>query len=53
MKQRNSSIQCSVTSCKYNLKTDGYCTLDTIKVGTPEKNPTQCACTECDSFCKE
>ncbi len=50
IKQRNSSIQCSVSSCKYNLNNEGYCSLDVIKVGTHETNPTKCECTDCNSF---
>lgn len=50
IKERNSSIQCSVADCKYNLKNEGYCSLDVIKVGTHEVNPTKCECTDCNSF---
>jgi ribonuclease HIII len=46
----NSSIKCSVVSCQYNEQSKEYCTLNQIKVGTHEKNPTEIACTDCESF---
>ena len=46
----NSSIKCSVSSCQYNAQSQEYCTLNQIKVGTHEKNPTENACTDCESF---
>ena len=46
----NSSIKCSVKSCQYNDEAKAYCTLDEIKVGTHEKNPTVPECTDCESF---
>ena len=46
----NSAIKCSVVSCQYNEKSKEYCTLNQIKVGTHEKNPTEIACTDCESF---
>ncbi|MCM1523269.1 MAG: DUF1540 domain-containing protein [Ruminococcus sp.] len=50
---KNSSIKCDVTSCKHNLNSEHYCTLDSIKVGTHEPNPTVPECTDCLSFvCK-
>ena len=43
---KNSAIKCDVTSCKYNLNAEHYCSLESIKVGTHE-------CTDCMSFvCK-
>lgn len=47
---KNSSIRCDVTSCKYNMETEHYCTLDSIRVGTHESNPTVPECTDCMSF---
>ena len=47
---KNSSIKCSVANCKYNVKTEGYCSLDVVKIGTHEANPTKCECTDCNSF---
>lgn len=50
---KNSSIHCDVTSCKYNMDSEHYCTLDSIRVGTHEQNPTVPECTDCMSFeCK-
>ncbi len=48
----NRSIRCSVDNCRFNCKgSEGeYCTLENIKVGTHELNPTECKCTDCESF---
>lgn len=46
----NSSIKCSVESCKYNNEAKHYCTLNEIQVGTHEAHPTQVECTDCNSF---
>lgn len=46
----NRSIHCSVTNCAYNNKEQGYCKLDSIKVGTHEANPTEKKCVDCESF---
>lgn len=46
----NNSIQCSVNNCKYHACDVNYCTLDKIKVGTHESNPTKKECTDCESF---
>ena len=50
---KNPSIKCNVTSCKYNMDSEHYCTLDCIQVGTHEKNPTVPECTDCMSFVKK
>lgn len=51
--QGNKCIQCSVTQCKYHCTGENYCTLNSIKVGTHEPNPTMAECTDCESFvCK-
>lgn len=47
---KNESIGCSVTSCTFHAQDSDYCTLDHIKVGTHEANPTQKECTDCESF---
>lgn len=47
---KNSSIKCDINQCKYNCKTENYCTLQEIQVGTHEKNPTMIECTDCKSF---
>lgn len=46
----NPSIKCSVVQCKNHCGNENYCTLDTIKVGTHEQNPTVVQCTDCESF---
>lgn len=46
----NQSIKCSVQQCKYNNTNESYCTLNEIKVGTHEKNPSVPECTDCESF---
>lgn len=50
MNEKNESIGCSVTNCTYHAQSEDYCTLDKIKVGTHESNPTQKECTDCESF---
>ncbi len=47
---KNTAIQCTVEQCKHNCKTAPYCTLQAIRVGTHEKNPTVIECTDCQSF---
>lgn len=46
----NQSIQCTVNQCKYHCDTKDYCSLNTIKVGTHEMNPSKEQCTDCLSF---
>ena len=48
--KKNSSIQCSVSQCQYNMGNEQYCTLDSIEVGTHEPDPTMPECTDCNSF---
>ena len=33
-----------------NNSGEGYCGLEKIRVGSHEKNPTMCQCTDCESF---
>lgn len=47
---KNSSIQCTVKQCKYHTGSENYCSLNAIKVGTHEPNPTKVECTDCNSF---
>ena len=47
---KNSSIGCTVVSCKYHAGNENYCTLQQIMVGTHEAHPTQIECTDCESF---
>lgn len=46
----NRNIQCTVAQCKYNVNTENYCSLDMVRIGTHEANPTMCECTDCNSF---
>ena len=46
----NKSIQCTGQQCKFHCKSKDFCSLDSIKVGTHEMNPTACECTDCTSF---
>lgn len=39
-----------VTSCRHHCSDVDYCSLDSIRVGTHEKNPTMDQCTDCQSF---
>ncbi len=48
----NKSIECSVVSCANHCDTMDYCSLDKIRVGTHECNPTMDQCTDCLSFMK-
>lgn len=50
MNTKNPSIACTVTSCEHHAQGEDYCTLNAIKVGTHEQNPTQVECTDCESF---
>lgn len=47
---KNDSIQCTIKNCAYHAENVDYCTLDAIKVGTHEMNPTKKECTDCESF---
>lgn len=47
---KNESIKCSINNCTHHAKTEDYCTLESIKVGTHETNPTKKECTDCESF---
>ncbi len=49
----NKCIECSVTSCDNHCATENYCSLDHIRVGTHECDPTVDACTDCLSFVKK
>lgn len=46
----NESIKCTVDQCKHHAKSENYCSLNSILVGTHENNPTQDQCTDCKSF---
>lgn len=49
----NNAIECTVTECKYHCTDANYCSLNSIKVGTHETNPTEPECTDCQSFMKK
>ena len=49
----NPSIHCDVSSCKYNLNNEHYCSLESIKVGTHEADPKVPQCVDCESFVKK
>lgn len=46
----NKSIGCTVTQCAHHCKSQNYCSLSQINVGTHEANPTMVECTDCNSF---
>ena len=48
---KNDSIQCTIHNCAFHAGAVDYCTLDTIRIGTHELNPTKKECTDCES-CK-
>ena len=47
---KNPSIQCTVDQCKFHAKSENYCTLNQIMIGTHESNPKVVECTDCNSF---
>lgn len=49
-KNCNHSIECTVVQCANHSKSENYCALNKIKVGSHEKNPTVSQCTDCESF---
>ena len=50
MERANKCIECSIKNCAYHCTSEDYCSLDHIKVGTHECDPTQKQCTDCLSF---
>lgn len=50
--RKNPCIKCTVSQCQHNMVSENYCVLDSIRVGTHEKNPTVPECTDCESFVK-
>lgn len=52
-KKPNRSIECSVQQCINHCENVNYCALDTVRIGTHEKNPTMEQCTDCKSFSLE
>ena len=49
----NKCIECSVSFCEHHCDTENYCSLDRIRVGTHETNPSMDQCTDCLSFVKK
>ena len=47
---KNDSIQCTIHNCAFHAGAVDCCTLDTIRIGTHELNPTKKECTDCESF---
>lgn len=50
MSKFNECIECTVQQCQHHCGERDYCTLDAIRVGTHELNPTVDQCTDCQSF---
>ena len=46
----NKAIRCTVETCANHCKSEAYCGLSAIQVGTHEANPTMDQCTDCQSF---
>jgi len=51
----NKAIECSVKQCKHHCSnnqhpTENYCSLERVKIGTHEANPTMEKCVDCMSF---
>lgn len=47
---KNTCINCDIKQCKHNAQSENFCTLEAIRVGTHEANPTMPECTDCKSF---
>ena len=48
--KKNASIHCTVDQCRHNLCTEHFCTLDMVRIGTHEEDPSVKECVDCDSF---
>lgn len=46
----NHCIECSVTNCKNHNKSQNYCALEAISVGTHDPEPQTQSCVDCRSF---
>ncbi len=46
----NNSIECTVHQCANHCSDCNFCSLEKIKVGTHEANPSMDQCTDCLSF---
>lgn len=49
-KKANTNIECTVTQCANHCKSQEYCALNKVRIGTHESNPTQTQCVDCESF---
>jgi len=47
---KNESIKCTISQCKYNCAKEPYCSLPVVDIGTHEANPTKVECVDCQSF---
>ncbi|WP_129701600.1 DUF1540 domain-containing protein [Anaerostipes caccae] len=50
---KNDCIECTINNCAYHAGDVDYCTLETIKIGTHEPNPTTKECTDCVMWYKK
>ncbi len=48
--KNHQTIRCTVDQCMHHAKTENFCALDSITVGTHEANPSMDQCTDCLSF---
>ncbi len=49
-KTANHSIKCSVNECEHHCKSEDFCSLHCVSIGTHEPDPTICQCVDCESF---
>ncbi|MGI5965867.1 MULTISPECIES: DUF1540 domain-containing protein [Anaerotruncus] len=49
----NHSIECTVQQCANHCSSADYCSLNCVKIGTHENNPTVDQCTDCKSFIRK
>jgi hypothetical protein len=47
---KNPSIQCVVSECKYHACQEDYCTLNQIRVGKHQQPASDVKATDCESF---
>ncbi len=50
MKDPNMSIECTVEQCKYHCGDCDYCSLNKVRIGSHESDPTSEQCVDCESF---
>ncbi|MCR4924690.1 MAG: DUF1540 domain-containing protein [Clostridiales bacterium] len=49
-RKANRSIECSIHECVNHCGAEEYCSLNQVKIGTHEPNPSNCQCIDCQSF---